>query len=409
MFGNSNSNDNYSKIDISLFVQKPYRRIKYLESNLEEDIDLKNQSRTKNLPDPISIREACSKKYVDKKFNDPRIIENTAHVDFIEKNLKNVRFTKVNSIPTLEEQLTPKIDVDQAISDGVDEKSLLRLDPDEKLKLDEQDSIVLNYSLTLPKTTTKLATKSYVDNKYIGHSIIKNTAHVDFKDKVLDNVRFVKVVSMPAIGEPLTVKYYVDNFIRFSVDEQSLLRLDPDEMLKLDGQDSIVLNCTLTSPKATIELPTKSYVDSLHENRRNRQDLSSVYNDQDNEFDNNKLINLDSVTINRNRSSHNEVSIKKYTVDSIGEGTLLRFIQTLENDLEISVGNDTYKLTIYNKIQITDTTEIKFPNLGSDLLQKCYIKSNNKNTDLKFWKYYKINHNKKSYRPFRSNKLTTTW
>ena len=49
----------------------------------------------------------------------------------------------------------------------------------------------------------------------------------------------------------------------------SLLRLDPVEFVQLDEQDSIVLNSTLTSPKALIELPTKNYVDSLHESSRN--------------------------------------------------------------------------------------------------------------------------------------------
>ena len=52
---------------------KTYPRTKYLESNIEEDIDLKNQFRIPNLLDPISIREACSKNYVDNKFNDPSI------------------------------------------------------------------------------------------------------------------------------------------------------------------------------------------------------------------------------------------------------------------------------------------------------------------------------------------------
>ena len=61
VFGNS-SHDNNNKIDTSLFVQKPYLRTNYIESNIEEDIDLKGQYRIKNLPDPVSIRDACSKK-----------------------------------------------------------------------------------------------------------------------------------------------------------------------------------------------------------------------------------------------------------------------------------------------------------------------------------------------------------
>ena len=51
----SSSHDNGNNIDTSLFVQKPYLRTNYMESNIEEDIDLKNQHRIKNLPDPISI------------------------------------------------------------------------------------------------------------------------------------------------------------------------------------------------------------------------------------------------------------------------------------------------------------------------------------------------------------------
>ena len=134
VFGNSNSNNSDNKTDTSLFVQKPYLRANYVESNIEEDIDLKNHFRIKNLPDPISIREAASKKYVDSRFNDPRFIRNNAHVDFNDKNLDNVRFVKVNSLPAVSEHLTPKLYVDDAIRNSIDESSLLRFDPDDKIK-----------------------------------------------------------------------------------------------------------------------------------------------------------------------------------------------------------------------------------------------------------------------------------
>ena len=107
---------------------------------------------------------------------------------------------KVNSFPTLEGQKTPKNRVDQALS----EPSLLRFDPDEKLKLYEQDSIVLNSTSTLPKTIIELPTKSYVIKKFDDPSIIRNTADVGFNDKNLDNVRFVKISSLPAVREHLT-------------------------------------------------------------------------------------------------------------------------------------------------------------------------------------------------------------
>ena len=120
------------------------------------------------------------------------------------------------------------------------------------------------------------------------------------------------------------------------------MRLDPDEKLKLDEQNSILLNSSLTSPRTIIELPTKSYVDSLHgENERSRRDLGFDFYDE--------------------------------------SSTLVRFNQTLQNYPKVSVGNDTYNLTKYNKISITDKTEIKFPNSGDALIQKWKIYCNNKN------------------------------
>ena len=39
VFGNS-SNNSDNKIDTNFFVRKPYLRANYIESNLEEDLDL---------------------------------------------------------------------------------------------------------------------------------------------------------------------------------------------------------------------------------------------------------------------------------------------------------------------------------------------------------------------------------
>ena len=130
-FSNSStSHDSGNKIDTSLFVQKPYLRTNYIERNIEEDIDLKIQNRMKDFPDLLSIRVPVSQIYLANEFNEFNIIKNTAHVDFNDKDLDNVHSFKVNSFPTLEDQLTPKIYVDQAMCDGVDESSLLRLDLD---------------------------------------------------------------------------------------------------------------------------------------------------------------------------------------------------------------------------------------------------------------------------------------
>ena len=50
VFGNSSSShDNGKKIDTSQFVQKLFLRDNYIEFYIEEDFDMKNQFRIKNL------------------------------------------------------------------------------------------------------------------------------------------------------------------------------------------------------------------------------------------------------------------------------------------------------------------------------------------------------------------------
>ena len=250
VFGNSNSNNSDTKIDTSLFVQKPYLRTNYIEANIEEDIDLKNQYRIKNLPDPITIREAASKNYVDNLFNDLSIVRN---------------------------------------------------------------------------------------NK--------------------DN-----------------------NFGKY----------------KLSNNHSIILN---NPPENDNEVITKSYVDQFHsDNERNRRDVGLdfynesndlVKNNQDNDLNNNKFTNVDSIIVNRNPTLDNELSNKKHIDDELDKNTIVRFNQTLTNYLKVSVGNDTYNLTKYNKIQIIDTTEIVFPNTGGYLLQKWSIICNDKNNNGKVQNFVK--------------------
>ena len=71
-------------------------RTNFKESNIEEDIDLTNQLKFKNLPDPVSIRGAASKSYVNNKNNDPSIMKNTEHIDLNDRNITNARFVQVN-------------------------------------------------------------------------------------------------------------------------------------------------------------------------------------------------------------------------------------------------------------------------------------------------------------------------
>ena len=241
VFGYS-SNNNDNKIDTSLFVQKPYLRTNYIESKIEEDIDLKNQYKIKNLPDPTNLQDACSKNYVDNAINEVSLVRNNRDNDFGNYNLTNIT------------------------------------------------------SITLNKQAEN-------DNEVI----------------------------------------------------------------------------------------TKAYVDQFHqENERSRRDLGIdfynessdlVKNNQDNNFNDNKLTNINSITINNNPTDENHVSNKKHIDDSIAEGTLLRFNQTLTNYLKVSVANDIYHLTKYGKNYVTDLTEMRAPNTGLCLLQRwkiiCKDKYNN--------------------------------
>ena len=178
-----------------------------------------------------------------------------------------------------------------------------------------------------------------------------------------------------------------------------MLRLDPNEKLDLDNQESINLNSTIKSPKMVIEIPTKAYIDSLHEeNERSRRDLGIdfydesndlVKNNQDNDFNDNKLLNLDSVTVNRNLTLDNELSNKKYIDDELYKNTNVRFNQTLSNYLKVTVGNDTYILSKFNKIQLTGTTIIKYPNTGGYILPGWRIFCNDKNNNGKIQDFIK--------------------
>ena len=249
VFGNS-SNNSDNKIDTSLFVQKPYLRTNYIEANIEEDIDLKDQYRIKNLPNPISIKEAVSKNYVDNSIDEISIVRNNRDNDFGNYNLTNI------------------------------------------------NSITLN--------------------------------------KQAEN----------------------DN-----------------------------------------EVITKAYVDQFHEeNERSRRDLGIdfynesselVKNNHDNDLNDNKLTNIDSITINRNPILDNEVSNKKYIDDELDKNTIVRFNLTLQNYLKVSIGSDTYNLTKYNKIQLTDTTVIKAGNSGGYVLQNWNIKCNDRNGNGKIANFIK--------------------
>ena len=287
VFGNSNSNDIGSKIDTSLFVRKTYLRSNYIESNIEEDIDLKNQYRIKNIPDPISIREAASKNYVDNLFNDPSIIKNSAHIDLNDKNITNARFIQVNQLPQIDSHLTAKLYVDNSI----DETSLVR---------NNKDNDFRNYNLTNKNSFT-----------------LKKQAKND---------------------DEVTTKAYVDQF------HQEIERSRRDIGLDFYNESSCL-----------------------------------VKNNQHHDFNDNKLTNINSITINNNSTDDNHVTNKKYIDEELDKNTIVR-LNDDSNDryLQVHNNNTAYNLQIDNKTQIIDITKLIFPNSGTDLLQNWKIICNNR-------------------------------
>ena len=290
VFGNSNQNNGNKIIDTSVFVQKPYLRSNYIESNIEEDIDMRKKYRITNLPNPISIQEAASKNYVDNLFNDPSIVKNNAHIDLNDRNITDARFMQVNQLPQLDSHLTAKLYVDTQI----DQQSIVR---------NNQDNNFGNYNLT--------------------------------------------------------------------------------------DINSITLNKQAENDNEVI---TKAYVDQFHqENERTRRNLGIdfynesndiVKNNQDNNFNNNILRNINSITINTNPTKNNHVTNKKYIDDQLDKNTLVR-LNDDSNDryLKVNINNTIYNLQIYNKIVLSDTTIIKFPNNGDSLLPNWRLSCNDRNNN----------------------------
>ena len=184
VFGNS-SNSSESRIHTSLLVQKPYLRSNYLESNIEENIDPKNQYRIKNLPDPISPRDAISKNYVFNLFNDSNNLKNTEIIDLNDRNITNARFIQVSQLPQIDSPLTTKLYVDNAI----DQPSLVR---------NIQDNDFNSYNLTKINSITlkkqaendnKVITEAYMDQFHQENERSRRGLGLHFYDESSDLVK----------------------------------------------------------------------------------------------------------------------------------------------------------------------------------------------------------------------------
>ena len=99
--------------------------------------------------------------------------------------------------------------------------------------------------------------------------------------------------------------------------------------------------------------------------------------------------NINSITINNNPTDDNYVSNKKYIDDELDKNTIVRFNQTLQKYLKVSVRKDIYNLNKNDKIQLTDITTMKAGNTGGYLLPYWKNVCNDKNNNGKIRNFIK--------------------
>ena len=109
-------------------------------------------------------------------------------------------------------------------------------------------------------------------------------------------------------------------FVEISIDETSLVKNNQDNGFNNHNITNINIITLNTQAVNDNQVINKTYVGKFHqENERSRRALGIdfyedfvdlVKNNQDNDFNDNKLTNIDSITFNRNPASNNELPKK---------------------------------------------------------------------------------------------------
>ena len=87
-----------------------------------------------------------------------------------------------------------------------------------------------------------------------------------------------------------------------------------------------------------------------------------LYKNQNKDFNDFKLRNLDFITVNGNTCSDSGVSNNSYVCDTLDKNTSLRFVQSPQNYLKEDKRNNKRNLTLYDRSQISDSTIIIYLN-----------------------------------------------
>ena len=168
-------------------VSKGYVRANYIESNIEENIDLKNQFKIKNLPNPINLQDPATNYYVDNKTNNivNEIDNNTIVRNNKNTNFNNITFTILESIYVNRDPNFPlEVSTKQYTDDSIDENTIVRNNKNNNMNNNEFSNI---------------------------KSIFLNVDPINkFDDYEIDN---------------LVPKSMIDEFVSINIDEQSLLKI----------------------------------------------------------------------------------------------------------------------------------------------------------------------------------------
>ena len=167
VFGSTSLTDQ-ANLDTTLSVQKPYLRTNYIESDIEEDIDMKQKFKIKNLVDPINSNDAANKAYIDKKINESTLLRIPTYEpltnDYV--TLKNVESNKVIELATT-----------NYVKDAISVKNYNKTN-------DSIDSVdIANHDFT--PTLLTLPTKQYMDEKNDERSLMRIPYYEDFQNEYI--------------------------------------------------------------------------------------------------------------------------------------------------------------------------------------------------------------------------------
>ena len=361
-------------------LKKTYLRANYIESSMEEDIDMKNQFKIKNLPNPTNLQDPATKFYVDSKTNNlvpiseldnNSIVRNIKNNNFKGNTITGLESIYVNRDPQYDLELTTKQYTDKSI----DVFSLLRLLKDEKLRLAGKDFITLESNLTTPKTLLYIP---------LNTNLVRQDRDNDFDNHSLYNVSSISVTSQAVNDKELVSKAYVDSFhqehertrrdvgLEFYDEANDLVKNNQNNDFNnysLTNIKSIQINDDHISPQ---DATNKIYVDTTID------EFSIIRNNKINNLNNNELINIKSIQMNNDPINPLDVATKQY-VDSRSGGlkqdpniTLLSssdlipiIVNTLIGDVSVPIATKEYvdKRVFYELQIMTKFTN----NNGADL------------------------------------------